>query len=88
MSTTVRSCAPEDDVRVALDTMRDGRVHRLPVVTKNGALVGVISIDDVLLRSAGAEASSGKVSAQEVVDAFRAINTHPLPVAIAKSAIA
>ena len=88
MSTTVRSCAPEDDVRVALDTMRDGRVHRLPVVTKNGALVGVISIDDVLLRSAGTEAASGKVSAQEVVDAFRAINTHPLPVAVAKSASA
>ena len=88
MSTTVRSCGPDDDVRVALDAMRDGRVRRLPVITKNGALVGVISIDDVLLRSAGAEASSGKVSAQEVVDAFRAINTHPLPVAIAKSAIA
>ena len=51
MSRNVCSCAPEDDVRVALATMRDGRVRRLPVITKSGRLIGVISMDDVLLRA-------------------------------------
>jgi CBS domain-containing protein len=83
MSTSVRLCAPEDDVRAALATMRDGRVRRLPVVTKQGALVGVISVDDVLLR---ASKSAGSISSEDVVDAFRAINTHELSLVASKHA--
>ena len=83
MSTEVFSCAPDDDARLALGTMREGQVRRLPVITREGALVGVISMDDVLLR---AEASG--ISAQEVVDAFRAINTHQLSLVTAKQAVA
>jgi CBS domain-containing protein len=88
MSKEVFSCAPEDDVRIALAAMREGRVRRLPVISKEGALVGVISMDDVLLR---AEATSlGKaagLSAEEIVNTFRVINAHQLPVAMAKKAV-
>ena len=87
MSKKAYSCAPEDDVRVALSTMREGRVRRLPVTTKEGKLVGVISVDDVLLRAeAGSVGKSAGVSAEEIVNAFRAINTHQLPVVAAKPA--
>jgi len=89
MSKNVRVCAPEDDVHAALRTMRDGRVRRLPVVTKEGSLVGVISVDDILLR---AETPSGvratPISAEDIVEAFRAINTHRLSMVIAKQAVA
>jgi CBS domain-containing protein len=88
MSQKVYSCAPDDDVRMALGTMRDGRVRRLPVISNKG-LVGVISMDDILLRAdASGAARVGAVSSQEIVDAFRAINTHQLSMVVAKQAAA
>jgi CBS domain-containing protein len=87
MSKKVYSCAPEDDIRVALATMREGRVRRLPVVAKEGSLVGVISVDDVLVRAEGS-AQAGAISSEEVVSAFRAINTHQLSLVAAKQAAA
>lgn len=87
MSKKVYSCAPDDDVRVALSAMREGRVRRLPVITEEGDLVGVISMDDVLLRAEGS-VRAGAISSEEVVNAFRAINTHQLPIVVAKQAVA
>jgi CBS domain-containing protein len=88
MSQKVYSCGPDDDVRMALGTMRDGRVRRLPVISNKG-LVGVISMDDILLRAdASGAARVGAVSSQEIVDAFRAINTHQLSMVVAKQAAA
>ncbi len=90
MSAKVYSCAPEDDIHVALRTMREGHVRRLPVITKQGALVGVVSMDDVLLRAE--PPSLGKtpeLSSEEIVKTFRAINVRQLPQAVAtKRAVA
>jgi CBS domain-containing protein len=89
MSKKVFSCAPENDVHVALGAMREGHVRRLPVIAKEGALVGVISMDDVLVRSEGSSATKASgLSAEEIVNAFRAINAHQLPVVAAKQAAA
>jgi len=89
MSKKVFFCAPEDDVRFALAAMRDGRVRRLPVVAKDGKLVGVISIDDMLVHVEAQGASKGEgVSAEEVVKTFRTVNAHQLPVVAAKRASA
>jgi CBS domain-containing protein len=41
-------CSPEDDVHLALETMQEAKVHRLPVTAQNGTLVGVISRDSIL----------------------------------------
>jgi CBS domain-containing protein len=74
------SCSPEDDIHVALQTMREARVRRLPVVAKEGTLVGVISMDDVLLHAE--PMSLGKepeLSTDEVVRSFRSINQRNLP---------
>jgi CBS domain-containing protein len=90
MSSKVYSCKPEDDIHVALRAMRDGHVRRLPVITKEGALVGVISMDDVLLR-AEAPGLGGKpeLSSEEIVKTFRSINVRQLPQAVAtKRAVA
>ena len=89
MSKKVYSCAPDDDVRVALSAMRDGRVRRLPVITREGDLVGVTSMDDVLLRAEGSGAAQAvAISSEEVVNALRAINTHQLSLVVAKRAVA
>ena len=90
MSQKVHSCAPEDDIHVALRAMREARVRRLPVMNKSGDLVGVISMDDVLLRAeAPSFGKAPELSTEEVVKTFQAINVRPLPQAVAqKSAVA
>lgn len=67
----VWACGPDDDVHVALDTMASHRVRRLPV-TQDGAPVGVISMNDLVL-AAGANKA---VRNDEVVATLKAICAH------------
>lgn len=73
-SGAVWACGPDDEVQVALDAMKTRRVRRLPVVD-GGALVGILSMNDVVLA-----AGTGKaVRNEEVVDTLKAIYAHPVP---------
>jgi len=47
----VIACKPEDDLRGALATMAQAKVRRLPVIDAGGKLQGILSIDDVVLRT-------------------------------------
>ena len=89
MTGKLYSCAPEDDIHQALQSMKEGRVRRLPVIAKNGSLAGVISMDDVLLRtepmSLGREP---ELSSDEVVRTYRAITQRQVPQVVAKRAAA
>ena len=83
------ACSPEDEIHVALLTMREGKVRRLPVIDSKGKAVGVLSMDDVLLRAE--PSSSGKIvelSTDEVVRSFRVINQRELPQVIKKQTAA
>jgi len=72
---TVLTCEPDDDVHEALATMKQGRVRRLPVVGFGGIVLGIVSMNDILLA-----AGSGKaVRNDEVVDTFQAICAHHHP---------
>jgi CBS domain-containing protein len=51
MNRDLSYCTPEDDVRDALHTMAKRQSHRLPVVSKEGSLTGILSIDDVAVRA-------------------------------------
>jgi len=74
------SCTPDDDIHMALHTMKDARVRRLPVLSENGTLAGILSMDDILPR---AEPSSfGKepeLSSDEVVRTLRSITQRRVP---------
>jgi CBS domain-containing protein len=89
MTGKLYSCAPEDDIHQALQSMEEGRVRRLPVIAKNGTLAGVISMDDALLRtepmSLGREP---ELSSDEVVRTYRAITQRQVPQVVAKQAAA
>jgi len=50
MSTEVLTGTATDELAKALDTMRAGRVRRVPVVDSKGALCGILSLDDVVLQ--------------------------------------
>ncbi|HLG57493.1 MAG TPA: CBS domain-containing protein [Vicinamibacterales bacterium] len=77
----VATCEPEDDVRVALDRMKQARVRRLPVVGFGRTVLGILSMNDIVL----AASDDSGVSAEEVVDTLRAIcgHHHPVPHVVA-----
>ena len=90
MSSRVFACAPDDDIHIALETMKEGGVRRLPVLTRDGILAGVISMDDILLRAQ--PSGIGRIpelSSEEVVKAYRAINQRQVPqIVLARGAAA
>ena len=49
MSKKVYACFPEEDISAALQTMRQKKIRRLPVLNASGRLVGILSMDDVVL---------------------------------------
>jgi predicted transcriptional regulator len=67
-------CGPDDDVHVALRAMEAGRVRRLPVISHDGSLAGIISMDDILPKTTAATLGvQPELSSDEVVLAYRAI---------------
>ena len=45
------ACTPDDDIHTALKTMAAQEVRRLPVVDDERKLVGILSIDDIVLHA-------------------------------------
>ena len=80
MSDRLFACSPDDDVHIALQMMKEGGVRRLPVIVENGTLVGVISMDDLLLRAeAKGIGKQPELSTEEVVRTYRAIDQRRVP---------
>lgn len=70
------TCAPEDDVHAALAVMKQARVRRLPVVGFGNTVLGILSINDIVL-AAGA---NKRVRSEDVVETLQAICAHHHPV--------
>jgi len=80
MSGAVHTCAPSDSVRRALDVMRERKVRRLPVVDAQGALTGILSLNDIVLHSGSArDAVFGAVNQEEILETIRGISEHLQP---------
>jgi CBS domain-containing protein len=75
------TCSPRDDVHQAMGKMKAHRVRRLPVVDDAGVLVGIVSMNDLVL----AIAPETRLGSQ-VVDTLQTISEHQLPVPVAKHA--
>lgn len=56
MSETVHACFPDDSIGLALTSMKDYKVRRLPVIDSAGMIKGVVSMNDIV-RAAGANRS-------------------------------
>lgn len=65
------TCAPDEPLAAALTRMADHQLRRLPVV-EAGRLVGMLSINDLILASH----RPGAASPRAVIDALRAIAAH------------
>ena len=76
MRRPVEACRADEDVNVALGRMKDRRVRRLPVLDDRGRLVGMLSLNDVVLATgSGVKAVKPGV----VMAAFKAICAHNVP---------
>ena len=62
MGTSPLICKPTDDVRSALQIMREAKVRRLPVVGENGVVEGVVSLGDIVLSARRGFAMAGTAS--------------------------
>ncbi len=56
MSPRVFACGPDDEVQTALETMQYRLVRRLPVLDDARKLVGILSIDDIVIHAGPATA--------------------------------
>ena len=68
-------CLAQDDIHTALTTMRAQQVRRLPVVDTEGTLVGILSLDDIVLFAE--ETTTGELTYTDVIDSMKAIYEHP-----------
>jgi CBS domain-containing protein len=81
MARRVSTANGEDDVHAALSVMEHDCVRRLPVVDENGALSGVISINDLILATGkGRSRAKTALTTEDVMKALRGICTHRQPV--------
>ncbi len=87
ISGKVYAASPDDDVRKALETMQERKVHRLPVVAGDGTLEGILSMNDVLLRAQEAKDKKADVTYAEVVNTYKAICAHPLSLSQTQAAV-
>jgi CBS domain-containing protein len=81
ISRTLHACAPGDDLRSALQTMKERRVRRLPVVGQDGRLVGIVSIQDIAVQARPNKTAD--IQPQEVLETFVAITAPSRPRAFA-----
>ena len=75
MNADVYTCKVTDEIRSAMDTMARRRVRRLPVLDDQGALRGILTMDDLILRAEESDRQglSVPVSCRDVVQTLQQI---------------
>jgi CBS domain-containing protein len=81
MASKIVACRPDDDVKTAERLMRDNQVRRVPVIDRDGHLLGMMSVNDLARKAASdRHLSSPQVGEAAVVTTMAAIAT-PRPMA-------
>lgn len=85
MNRIVYAAEAEEDIEQALQTMREHKVRRLPVLNLEGELQGIVSMNDIVLKAKGS-GKKPRIDYGDVVKTFQAICEHPLPMVLAAKA--
>ncbi len=80
ISKNVFTCSPGDEVRSALETMKNRKVRRLPVVGHDGQLAGILSIHDIAIQARSSK--NADIAPEAVLDTFVTITTPSTPVLV------
>ena len=76
----VYTCSAQDDIHVALETMGQHKVRRLPVVGRDNVLEGILSMDNVILHTeTGAWGRASGLSHEDVIKVLQRIYGPSLP---------
>jgi CBS-domain-containing membrane protein len=79
MNATVYAAEAEEDVEQALQTMREHKIRRLPVLNLQGELQGIVSMNDIVLNAKAQNGKKPDIDFADVVKTYQAICEHPLP---------
>ena len=85
MNKCVYSAKAEEDIEQALQTMREHKIRRLPVLNLEGELEGILSMNDIVLK-AKTNGKKAPIDYADVVKTYQAICEHPLPMVQAATA--
>ena len=69
-------CSPEDTVQDIEALMREKQLRRLPVIDRDGIIVGIVSLNDLALASEGAQRFGDGITATEVAATLAAVSRH------------
>jgi len=75
MIRNVTTCPEDADAHAALQSLKEHRIRRLPVVNRQGRLVGVLSMNDLARRADFRQGAA--VPGEEFLEALRVISAHP-----------
>jgi len=75
VQTPVYTCGPDDEVQAALETMKQHGVRRLPVEGFGGTVIGIVSMNDIVLASGPRK----PVRDADVIRTMQAICAHHHP---------
>lgn len=78
MNRTVYAAEAEEEIEQALQTMREHKVRRLPVLNLEGELQGIVSMNDIVLQAKG-NGKKPRIDSGDVLKTYQAICEHPLP---------
>ena len=74
MASKIIACRPDDDIKTAERLMRDNQIRRLPIIDREGHLLGVVSVNDLARKAASdRHLSSPQVGETGVVTTLAAI---------------
>lgn len=81
MNRRVYAAEPEEDIAQALQTMRDHQIRRLPVLSLEGELEGILSMDDIIVKAKRGNGKKPRIDYADIVETYQAIVDHsqPLP---------
>ena len=79
MNKKVYGAEPDEDVTRALQTMREHKVRRLPVLNVEGELEGILSMNDIVLNAKESNGKKPEIDYADVIKTFQAICEHSLP---------
>lgn len=63
--TKIHTVKTEDNLKKALREMRTNKISRLPVTDKRGALLGILSINNIISKSLNKKGKLGKISSSK-----------------------
>lgn len=69
------TCSTDDNLEMAMSTMENQKVRRLPVTNSDGSFAGMISIDDIVACSAKNK-SANKMSYDLTMNTLKAVAIH------------